>query len=393
MKKNKIFGGIIFFTVFFWIFKEWVFSPVIAGGDLIYLYPQFMHSISFLSAWDMRNGGMGSSMLPTLWLEAYTAATIKIFSFINWENYVRLVWFLPYIIFSITSGYFLYKKYFNNYFLGLVAVMLYGWNTYALLLVGGGQMGIALSYAVAPLMLFALENFLEKPILKNSIFFSVIFSVVFLLDIRIAYMMLLVCAIRILVQLFTVKLDQLKKYLYFSPVIIVPAIGLHAFWLLPTYLTHGAAISEFGAIYTGAGAVKFFSFAKFEDAFGLLHPNWPENVFGLTHFMRPEFLVLPLLAYGSLLFIRPFASLRSLREKQEQLYVLFFALLGLLGTFLAKGANDPFGGLYLWMFAHIPGFIMFRDPTKWYLFIALSYSMLIPYTVGKIYEFLQRRFA
>jgi len=53
----------------------------------------------------------------------------------------------------------------------------------------------------------------------------------------------------------------------------------------------------------------------------------------------------------------------------------------LLGTFLAKGANPPFGGVYIWLFEHIPGFVMLRDPTKFYLYIAIGYSVLIPFTL------------
>ena len=32
---------------------------------------------------------------------------------------------------------------------------------------------------------------------------------------------------------------------------------------------------------------------------------------------------------------------------------------------------------------------MFRDPTKWYTLVAISYSMLIPFTIWKIYEWLR----
>ncbi|PIR79698.1 MAG: hypothetical protein COU25_04025 [Candidatus Levybacteria bacterium CG10_big_fil_rev_8_21_14_0_10_35_13] len=64
-------------------------------------------------------------------------------------------------------------------------------------------------------------------------------------------------------------------------------------------------------------------------------------------------------------------------------------MLGLLGAFLAKGANEPFGEIYLWLFNHVPGFVLFRDPTKWYTLIALSYSMLIPFTIFKAYELLK----
>ena len=103
--------------------------------------------------------------------------------------------------------------------------------------------------------------------------------------------------------------------------------------------------------------------------------------------MKPEFLLLPILAFASLFFIR-----KQIAENRKQVtYVLFFAFLGLLGAFLAKGASDPFGGIYLWMFQHVPGFIMFRDPTKWYLLVAVSYSVLIPFSVWKIYEWLKSK--
>ena len=64
--------------------------------------------------------------------------------------------------------------------------------------------------------------------------------------------------------------------------------------------------------------------------------------------------------------------------------IRFFLILSLLGVFLAKGSNEPFGQIYIWLFEHIPGFVMFRDPTKWYMLIAVSYSVLIPYSIYKI---------
>jgi hypothetical protein len=85
--------------------------------------------------------------------------------------------------------------------------------------------------------------------------------------------------------------------------------------------------------------------------------------------MRPEFLILPLLAYASLLFI-------SKAIKQESKLLLFFALLGLLGSFLAKGANDPFGFIYLWMFDHIPGFVTAADKSE----VLIIFTPAVPAT-------------
>ncbi len=36
------------------------------------------------------------------------------------------------------------------------------------------------------------------------------------------------------------------------------------------------------------------------------------------------------------------------------------------------------------MFTHVPGFVMFRDPTKFYVCIAIGYSVLIPFVLQRI---------
>jgi hypothetical protein len=108
----------------------------------------------------------------------------------------------------------------------------------------------------------------------------------------------------------------------------------------------------------------------------LLHPNWPENLFGKTYFLQPEFLVIPILAFSSLLFIK--------RTSKEHIHINFFAGMAIIGAFLSKGVTGPFEGIFSWMFTHIPGFVMFRDPTKFYVFIAIAYSLLIPYTLDKV---------
>ena len=100
----------------------------------------------------------------------------------------------------------------------------------------------------------------------------------------------------------------------------------------------------------------------------MLHPNWPENLFGRVHFMRPEFLIIPILAFIPLL----------LKKAKNEKKIIIVTLIALTGIFLAKGVNDPFGIVYILFLKYIPGFSMFRDPTKFYIPIALCFSLLIP---------------
>jgi hypothetical protein len=209
-------------------------------------------------------------------------------------------------------------------------------------------------------------------------------SLQIVLDLRIAYITLAAIFLYWLMKLAlnTNLKQQASSFLFTFLIPGVISVLLNLFWILPTLVNRQNPIEELGAAYSSLGAVKFFSFAQLENSIGLLHPNWPENIFGKVNFMQPEFLLLPILAFAALFFIK------KSQDVKEGIYILFFALLALIGTFLAKGANEPFGGIYLWSFGHFPGFMMFRDPTKWYTLIALSYSVLIPFTIWKIYVWL-----
>jgi hypothetical protein len=270
------------------------------------------------------------------------------------------------------------------------------------MLVGGGQIIVALAYAIAPFILWRFISFInfineqkEVAAIKNisiyvsyTILLGIAFSVLGLMDIRFIFVILVGMLLYLFLQLILYRISVLKISSIIGLVLLLPGlitVLLHVFWLLPTLMHGENSIGNLGTAYSSADAVKFFSFARLENTISLLHPNWPENIFGKTYFMRAEFLILPILAYSSLLFIP------KIKVQKTKNYILFFSLLGLIGAFLAKGANEPLGIIYLWMFEHVPGFNMFRDSTKWYTLVALSYSILIPYSISKIYNWLESK--
>lgn len=55
----------------------------------------------------------------------------------------------------------------------------------------------------------------------------------------------------------------------------------------------------------------------------------------------------------------------------------FFALLALLGVFLSKQVAPPGGVIYKILFEYFPGFSAFREASKFFVLIAMSYSVMI----------------
>ncbi|MBI3985214.1 MAG: hypothetical protein HY344_04770 [Candidatus Levybacteria bacterium] len=382
-KKNFYFILLLFIVVF----KNWFYPHVISSGDFSFISTSRLQDISLMPyawGWNLAVGGLGAFVSPFSWLhfiEAIPLLFARFFS-LNWLLAERVFYFYPLLLALIVIPILFFKKFFPSSKFAFISTLIFSLNTYVLMLIGGGQIFISLAYAIAPLVFYLfLVSFNQKKLLF-SFLIGLVLSLQVMLDLRIAYVTVFVFLFYLLFNI-----DFSKKFLfrivYSLGIPFFIAFLLNSYWIIPTLILRVNPLYDLGQIYTSFGAVKFFSFATFENTISLLHPNWPENLFGKVSFMRPEFLIVPILAYSSLFFIKN-------EEERIKKNILFFAILGLLGAFLAKGANDPFGFIYIWLFDHIPGFIMFRDPTKWYLLIAISYSILIPFSIGKIYEYLSK---
>jgi len=361
-----MFAFVVILAILF-IFLPWFsLSGTLSSGDWPYLFVENIKEFAFFSEdW-------------ILWLTPYYQTTSKIFvQYLNlpWELVERIFWFWPLLILSIFSSYYLTRS--------IIGILVYTTNTYILMLVGGGQMGVAMGYALAPLVLGRFINPQSSIFnLQYILITGLILAVQMMFDPRIAYVSL------IAIVLYYALFARAKLILRIL-VSVGIALVLNSWWIIK--IMQGVT-SQVGANFESVEGLVYFSFSDFSHAFSLLHPNWPENIFGKTYFMKPEFIILPILAYSSLLFMNSkFKIQNSKLQFKSQKLVLFFALLGIIGAFLVKGVNEPFGFINLWMFEHIPGFTMFRDPTKFYLLVVLSYSALIPFSVYSIYDWLKSK--
>lgn len=396
MEKSKIVIGSIVFVLIFLIFRNWFFSPEIIGGDWPFYHQTIIKSFNFLPPiWSEAHGnGLGGTILA-YGIDTYMYMTGSIFTNtigVPWFIVYKIFWFLLFILLSLFGGFLIFLKITKSQdkIHATIAGLIYSTNTYILMVVGGGQMGIALSYALLPYILVFLLSLFDsisknsRSWVRNTIYVSIFFSLQALFDPRIAYVSAIVIFFFSLGEVLTYK-GNLKLLFNFSlrlfrSIIIIGILTLllNAFWILPLALVQQVSQTSLGITASVKDVLNYYSFAGFANAFSLLHPNWPENVFGKVAFMRPGFILLPILAF----------LLLTQKEKNRRILTLF--TLGILGAFLAKGSNPPFGVIFEYLFTYVPGFVVFRDPTKFYILVALAYSVLIPYSLVKVIAYFKK---
>ncbi len=298
----------------------------------------------------------------------------------------RAIWLWPFLILSFGGAWVLARRWLPKPW-AVFSGFIYLVNSYSLLIVGGGQMGVALGYAWAPWVFGAALKLSDKPTTKNAVICALVFSLQIWADLRAAYVTLIGVGVYCLFPIWQLGRANRLRILFVLIIVIAATILLQAFWIWPLAVYGFNPGESLGSAYTTFAAVKYFSFADFSHSLSLLHPNWPENIFGKIYFLQPEFLLIPILAFSSLLFV----NVSKLEPRNSKLTITFFAILGLLGAFLSKGANPPGGEIYLWLFDHFSGFVMFRDPTKFYILIALSYAVLIPFSLQQFVNLMKKQ--
>lgn len=352
--------------IIFYVFQRWFLDGVLSATDFTFLYSERLGEYSWLpSAWSEAFGnGIGGVTFASLNLDLYLHIGIRLFVFffhIPWNVAQRILFFWPYVLVGSAAAYYLISPLLKDKRLAVIGVMVYMANTYNLMIAGGGQVGLMMAYAVAPFVLGSVMR-------KNPIIFAISSIAFIIFDIRYAY--ILYACIACYVFFVVSEKDRLSLVRrFFLPSLWVVAANL--FWLIPLIFSPSFGLPEG---YGDQRWLRYLSWAEFSKTFSLLHPNWPENIFGKTYFMKPEFLLLPVVVFSPFLW----GSFKTYVHKR--IYT-FFSLLIMIGALLAKGVNPPFPDIYNWLFVHLPLFNGFRDPTKFYLITALSYAILIPLAI------------
>lgn len=374
---NKYLLILISILVCFWIL--WLPGQRVANdyhinskeSQIVGLYPWIWKEVNAAD-------GLGEYTISTLWSQPIhtffgSLALLNISFSIQTKILILLTILLGFFSFNRLLDYLKINgpgKYIGTFF--------YLTNTFFLLLVDGGQISIALGYVVVPLNICNFLKTFDNPSLKNKIYFAFSLILISFLDIRFIFLLFLIFLIKILYVLILSPRSKIvhliKNIISLGFFVGIVLVGIHAFWLLPAFLSRDPQLPQ---TYERITQIDFLSFSSLINSIFLQQPHWYKNVFGQISYPGFEFFIIPLLVF--------LAPILKKRNKQ----VGFWLIVALLGIFLSKGSKEPLGIVYVWLFTHIPGFSLFRDPVKFYTLIALSYSVLISITMTSLSKFIK----
>lgn len=331
------------------VFRNLFLPGILWGGDAPFFYPSAIEQLIARPNLFTERGIPFGGFNQVLWLWPLMYLFGVIGKFLGSDVALRALFLFPSLILAGLGPYFLTKYLKFSGVVRFFAVLTYLLNTYYILLVDGGQVGVALAYGIFP---FALLFLIKDP-------FSIIGA-------TLTSEALILADPRIFVIAFsTAILWRIleKKFIFRIFYIIPPLILLNFYWLLP--------LMKAGDLSVPSG-VNNLDLLSLINPLVLFSPHWPANVFGKIAYPPFYFAFVPILIFGSFLFPK--------RDK----FISIFAFLFLLFAFLTKGGNCPFGFIYDFLVNKVPFGAAFRDSSKFFIPVMLFAGILIGKTMEKL---------
>lgn len=275
--------------------------------------------------------------------------------------YDKLFVFWPWIVISVLAPYLLVRQITDSVYGGLVGSYVFAFSTYFLAINTQGDIPLSVACGFGTLSLYYYFRLLETRKNINLLFCILSLEVAGLYDFRFSYLTLGIAFVHLVLTLIKVKDSRSnRKVIVYFLILAGTSVLLNVDWVVT--LLSGGGLQEI----TGRGLFGA-QFWTLKDAIALHHPFWNGVEPNWFHNAAIPFYF----------WIVPIAAIAGAFLGRKKTNVIFFACIGAIGIFLAKETNEPLGGAYLFLAAHMPGFSAFRESTKFYYYITLGYAVLI----------------
>jgi len=388
---NKHWPLIIIFLLglvpLFW-FRQ---GHIIAGGDQTFYLDPSANLYNYSYSWyDKLDGGMPSLEKPKVFpMSLFWFLGKKIgFSLPDIQkSWIVLHFILPGIFMYFLVRYFFRESEKRGAVAGLVGAVLYMFNF--LVIVDGLQVVLRPVIAFLPLIfLFWIKGLSQE---KFSFKYPSMIAISTLLygsaNLNFAStspIYIILGAYFIYFLLTTKKFIFGFAFLFFTSILFI----LINMWWLPNFYFSLVKIDK--NIIEVVRSYDFLKSTPINEAFRTMgfwaflqqFNNKTLLPFAMSYYRFPLLVItffIPIFSFSGLLF----------RNKTKE--KIFFSLLALLGIFLAKGTNYPFGFIFQFFYDKVPGFSMYREPFAKFTIIHLfSFSVLLGLFIEDLSDFLFR---
>ncbi|HLZ14464.1 MAG TPA: hypothetical protein VKQ34_00555 [Candidatus Saccharimonadales bacterium] len=295
----------------------------------------------------------------------------------SFDAAVKLTVMIPITLLGFLGPYFVMRRLLGQQFVAFVCALFYGTTTYFLLL-ETVQLPIAFVYALSPVVVLCMARALDSMRLRDWLLFAVVYTIGACYEVRIMYIVTAILALQVVVF---ADWKQVRKAWWVPLLTGAVLVGLNAFWLLPSAL--GGVGSTITQLTNGLFGNWLFDLPH---AITLSASNWTGGATSGGFTLEP---ILPYLWIVPVVAFVPLALGVHILPKPLRAQILFFLPLAVIGIFLTKQVLDPLPQAYPWLYAHFPGFSLFREASKFYLLTAWGYMGLIGLglmTIRRIYR-------
>jgi tetratricopeptide (TPR) repeat protein len=322
------------------------------------------------SVWDSSLGLGGENRFSAVFRFPIYAIT-GLFAVLGagWTVTEKLFYFVPFAVLLPVGGWLLAREIMGRTKWALLTPVILVGATY-FMLESNGEVPLALAEVISFFVLIAFLKTVRQLSFRWALITGLLLAIVALYDVRPAYLcVLLMLMYFVIISVAERDLGVFLRRTALGAVAGVAFVGLQAFWLVPLLTYHGGVglpipqAPNFNVLTLGHGLSGV-------DAFWT--GGTPAQLVQAP--LNPAYMILPLLALTPLL---------ARRMRPE---VLWLTLAALLFAFFAKTDNAPLGGVYDWMYIHIPGWKLFREGSKFLYIITLAYAILIPMALATVFQ-------
>lgn len=376
ISEKKFLTPVFLIIIALLLYHGWLKTGVIARTDLFLPSEEWMEdNMTFTQLWKEEGGGRVVAIYEMQYYIYYLWAFLNQKLGISIDSGRRLLWFMPFFV-GLFSMYFLSTLLFQSRIAAIVSTVYFIASNMTVWAAHVSWIQGITGLSLAPLVFtFFVKGQQENGrLLRNSLLSGLILSIIVWYDMKIAILTFVLLGSFSIFRLSMGIFNPRGKF-DFARYVIRPSIMLAILMVMTILINFHTILPHILAESSGSPAVSG------QPAY--LNVSGQNNLLSsllLTYRgVIQDGRVFPL--FLAIISVTAFSSLVLCKRCP---WVIFFALFSVVLIFLSKHTAPPFGGFNFYLYKYLPGFVGFRDPTKFILFQTLPISILLGASVYEL---------